>query len=97
MQKTKKQPKYSAYDKKKSKQLLVMCLPAIIKVLIFSYLPLIGLVMAFQNYIPRKGIFNSPGVGFANFEYLLKSSTAVRLIENEVVLNVLIIIFGTVV
>lgn len=89
--------KYSVYDRKKSKQLLIMCLPAIIKVFLFSYIPLIGLVMAFQNYIPRKGIFHSPGVGFTNFEYLLKSSTAVRLIVNEVVLNVLIIFFGTVV
>ena len=89
--------KYSVYDKKKSKHLLIMCLPAMIKIALFSYLPLIGLVMAFQNYIPRKGIFYSPGVGFANFDYLLKSSTAVRLIVNEVVLNLLSIFFGTVI
>lgn len=89
--------KYSAYDRKKSKHLLIMCLPAILKVFIFSYVPLVGLVMAFQNYIPNRGLWKSPWVGFTNFEYLLKSSTAARLIGNEILLNVLIIIFTTVV
>ena len=89
--------KYSVYDKKKSKHWLIMCLPAMLKVFLFSYLPLIGLVMAFQHYIPRKGIFHSPSAKFEHFEYLIKSSTAVRLIVNDVILNVLIIFFGTVV
>lgn len=87
--------KFSVYDRKKSKYLLFMCIPAILKVLIFSYIPLFGLIMAFQNYIPHRGLWNSPWVGFTNFEYLLKSSTATRLIRNEILLNVLIIVFST--
>ncbi|MDR1094684.1 MAG: ABC transporter permease subunit [Clostridiales bacterium] len=75
----------------------LLCLPALLKVLIFSYLPLIGLLMAFQFYIPRRGLFGSEWVGFQNFAYLFKSTIASRLIINAVVLNALGIVAGTVV
>lgn len=89
--------KHSALDRRKSRQLLIMCIPSILKVFIFSYLPMIGLVMAFQFYIPRRGLFNSPFVGFENFSYLLKSSIATRLITNSIVFNLLFIITTTIV
>ncbi len=87
--------RFSAYDKKKSAELILICLPAILKVFIFSYIPMVGIIMAFQNFIPRKGLLHSTWMGFSNFEYLLKSSTVTRLITNEILLNVLIIVFTT--
>ena len=57
MDKTKK--KRNLLNKKSDQQLLIMCIPTFIKILVFSYLPLVGIYMAFVNYIPRKGIFGS--------------------------------------
>ena len=88
--------KRNGVQKSEDRQLLLLCLPALIKVFLFSYLPLIGLVMAFQFYIPRRGLFGSTWMGFANFDYLLKSSIASRLITNAIAINLLGIVFGTV-
>lgn len=50
-----------------------MLLPAIILVLIFSYGPIVGIIMAFQDYIPGSGwyIFGSKFIGLENFKYVL--------------------------
>ena len=44
---------------RKELQLHIMVLPAVILVLIFSYFPLYGLKIAFQRFIPAKGLFGS--------------------------------------
>ena len=87
--------KMSKAIKRENAQLWLLCLPGMIKVLIFSYIPFVWLVMAFQFYIPRRGIFGSTWVGFENFEYLIKSSVATRIITNSIVINVLGIVFCT--
>ena len=89
--------KMSKAIKRENAQLWLLCLPGMIKVLIFSYIPFVWLVMAFQFYIPRRGIFGSTWVGFENFEYLIKSSVATRIITNSIVINVLGIVFCTLV
>lgn len=91
-----KKKKRNGVQKSEDRQLLLLCLPALIKIFLFSYLPLIGLVMAFQFYIPRRGLFGSTWMGFANFDYLLKSSIASRLITNAIAINLLGIVFGTI-
>ncbi len=88
--------KRNGMQKSEDRQLLLLCLPALIKVFVFSYLPLIGLVMAFQFYIPRRGLFASTWMGLANFDYLFKSSIASRLITNAIAINLLGIAFGTI-
>jgi putative aldouronate transport system permease protein len=45
----------------------LMLIPPIIMLLIFSYLPMAGIIMAFQNYHPGLGFFRSKWVGFSNF------------------------------
>lgn len=87
--------KRNGVQKSEDRQLLLLCLPALVKIFLFSYLPLIGLIMAFQFYIPRRGLFGSVWMGFSNFDYLLKSSIAARLITNAIAINILGIIFGT--
>ena len=89
--------KMSKVERKEQVQFWALCLPSLLKVLIFSYIPMIWLTMAFQFYIPRRGILGSEWVGFENFNYLLKSEIALRLIVNSVAINVLGIIFTTVV
>ncbi|MEU4327511.1 ABC transporter permease subunit [Nonomuraea dietziae] len=52
-------------------QLLLMVFPAIGLLLLFHYVPLLGNVIAFQEYSPYVGIGDSPWVGLANFQWLL--------------------------
>lgn len=48
----------------------LMLLPGVIFTLIFAYLPMFGIIMAFQKFNPVKGFLNSKWVGFDNFKYL---------------------------
>ncbi|NUW40927.1 ABC transporter permease [Nonomuraea rhodomycinica] len=52
-------------------QLLLMTVPAIGLLLVFHYVPLLGNVIAFQDYSPYVGIKDSPWVGLANFQWLV--------------------------
>lgn len=58
---------------KKEAPFHVMLLPAMILLIIFSYFPMVGVIMAFQNFIPSGGIlqfFTSKWIGFENFQYI---------------------------
>lgn len=71
----------------------IMALP-LLSVIIWSYLPMGGIVMAFKNYKYDKGIFGSPWVGLKNFKVFLRSDDCWEIIRNTVGMNVLFIIFG---
>lgn len=81
---------------KKEWQFHVMLIPGIIFTFIFSYIPLYGLVMAFQRYSPALG-FQSPWVGLANFRYLFQQPGFVRTIWNTFYIAVFKIIGGIIV
>ena len=51
----------------RSKYLMLMILPAIVFYIIFCYVPMYGVLMAFQKFNPKVGIFGSSFVGFNNF------------------------------
>ena len=55
---------------RRDRSLLIMTLPAMVLLLVFGYTPMLGLVMAFQNYDLYDGILHSPWVGLANFQQL---------------------------
>lgn len=92
-----KKTKKSKLYKRTDKQLLMLCLPALLKIFIFSYLPMIGIIIAFQFFKPDYGFMYSPFVGFKNFDYLIKSSAFIRIFSNAVILNMLFVIFTTIV
>lgn len=71
----------------------VMLIPGIIALLIFSYIPLYGLVIAFQKYNPAMG-FQSPWVGLGNFTYLFGQPNFVRTIWNTFYIAVFKILGG---
>jgi putative aldouronate transport system permease protein len=50
-----------------------MMLPGVLLLLLFSYIPMAGLVIAFQKYIPSLGVRGSQWVGLANFRYLFSN------------------------
>ena len=59
----------------------LMLIPAVVLVFIFNYIPMYGLVIAFQRYNVAMG-FNSPWVGMANFDHLFSQPNFVRTIWN---------------
>ncbi len=82
------------YDLKHNKFLLLMLIPGIIFFLVFSYLPLIGIVIAFQDFSAVKGILGSDFVGFDNFLFFLGSKDSFRVTFNTLFLNTLFILFN---
>lgn len=60
----------------------IMILPGIIIVAIYCYLPMAGIVMAFQDYNPGKGFFGSTWVALENFKYMLDLPDTFRVIWN---------------
>lgn len=70
----------------KNTALYFMILPGLLYFFIFKYLPMFGLVIAFQDYKPYKGFFNSEWVGFAHFERLFSESDFLMILSNTLIL-----------
>lgn len=81
-------------DLKRNKLLYLMVLPVIAYYLIFDYGPMYGLQIAFKDYSPGDGIWNSRWVGFEHFVEFFNSYYFWRLIRNTLLLNVYELIFG---
>lgn len=77
---------------KKDGSLYLMSLPGVATFLVFCYLPMFGIVLAFKKFLPSMGIWNSPSVGFKNFEFLFKTNAAWVITRNTVLYNVAFII-----
>jgi len=75
-------------DLKKNSIFLLMVAPAIIYFLIFHYLPMSGLILAFKRYNHVDG-FLSPWVGFDNFKFLFVSGAIGRVTFNTIFYNVI--------
>ena len=63
-------------------QLHLMILPGLLFILIFKYMPLGGITIAFKEFFPGKGIWGSPWVGLENFEYMLALPDTKRVMWN---------------
>jgi putative aldouronate transport system permease protein len=74
---------------KKNKALFAMAAPAFVLVLVMSYLPMSGLVLAFKSYRYDMGVFGSPFNGFDNFKYLFSSGTGWLITRNTILYNLL--------
>jgi len=72
----------------------LMLLPAIGLVLIFSYVPMAGIIMAFQKYVPNKGLFGSPFIGLRNFQLLMEYPDIGRIFFNTIYIAVMKIVAG---
>ncbi|TDG00704.1 ABC transporter permease [Paenibacillus piri] len=74
-----------------------MLVPGVILIFIFHYIPFTGLVMAFQDFIPTKGILRSDFVGSANFEYVWHLPDSLKVLRNTIWIACMKIIAGIVV
>jgi len=73
----------------------LMLLPGVILVLIYSYGPMFGLVIAFQDFIPANG-FKSDWIGFGNFTYVWLLPDTLSVIWNTVYISLMKIVAGLV-
>ena len=89
----KKVRKHSKLKQKRDLMLLTMCIPAMLKLFIFAYLPMIGIYLAFVDYSPRKGLA-SEFIGLKNFKFFFKSGDAFKIIGTTIGTNFLFIIVG---
>ncbi|MEV5068848.1 sugar ABC transporter permease [Microbacterium sp. LMI12-1-1.1] len=74
--------------------LYLMALPGIVYFLVFKYVPMGGLVIAFQDYSAFLGIFGSPWVGFEHFIRFFTQDAFPLLMTNTIVLSLLLLIFS---
>lgn len=77
-----------------AKTLYIMIIPFMIYTFIFSYYPLSGWIMAFQNYKPAKGYSGSPFVGFDQFKFLFKDIEFWRSVRNTLGMSIMNLVFG---
>jgi putative aldouronate transport system permease protein len=74
--------------------LLLFLVPAIIAVIIFCYIPMFGLLMAFQNYRVRDGFFGSEFVGLQNFAKFMKDPAFFSALRNTLGISFFSILIG---
>jgi putative aldouronate transport system permease protein len=81
-------------DYRMNKFIILMALPVLAYYLIFHYGPMYGILIAFKNYSPVKGIMGSTWVGLKHFKDFFNSYYAWRVIRNTLLLNFYQLIFG---
>ena len=79
---------------KRDKYLVYLFIPCFLYYLIFKYIPMFGIVIAFQDYSPYLGYFKSEWVGLQNFIDFFESIYFWRLIRNTLMLNVYDLLLG---
>ena len=90
----KKRRKISGYEI----PLHLMLIPGIIIIFIVHYVPLGGLIIAFQRFIPAKGLFgNQKWVGLQNFQYIFSMPNTMNVLRNTVTIAVAKIVLGLVI
>lgn len=75
-------------------QLYLMAIIPVAFVIVFSYLPMSGIVMAFKDFSIRKGIFGSPWVGLKYFQQLIDTPIFLDILKNTFIISLLSIIVG---
>ncbi len=76
----------------------LMLLPGLILVLIYSYGPMVGIVIAFQKFMPAKGgLFASDWAGLDNFRYVLDMPDSMRVLKNTILIAMFKIVVGLIV
>jgi len=72
----------------------LMMLPGMIYLLVYRYLPMAGLSIAFQKYTITRTMFNSPWVGFGNFARLFNSPNFTMILRNTIIISLYKIVFA---
>lgn len=83
---------------RKELPLHLMLVPGLIMIILFSYVPMAGVMIAFQKFIPAKGLFgDQKWVGFDNFEYVMSLPNFTQVLWNTLFISSLKLILGLIV
>ncbi len=88
----KKEP-FGSYLKKHS-ALYIFMIPGLFYLLLFKYVPMYGIVLAFKEWNVVKGVWGSRWVGFQNFAYLFGSKSFMQVFRNSIVISLLRLFWG---
>ncbi|MCU6710954.1 ABC transporter permease subunit [Paenibacillus sp. J5C_2022] len=72
----------------------LMIMPGLLLILVYQYVPMAGLVIAFMDYVPARGLFGSEWVGWDNFEYVFQLPDIWRVVGNTLQIAVMKIAAG---
>lgn len=79
---------------KKYPWIYLIALPVCVFYLVYCYLPMYGVIIAFQNYAPARGIWGSRWVGLKHFVDFFTDRNFGRLVTNTLVINIKLLLFG---
>ena len=74
-------------DLQRNYQAYLMALPSIILIFIFCYIPMYGILIAFEDYRPQQGVLGSEWVGLQNFADFFQSPHALKVVRNTVFIS----------
>jgi putative aldouronate transport system permease protein len=86
-------PKRLLHNMRTRYELYLFVLPAVITLIVFNYVPIYGLLIAFKDFVPSHGIMGSDWVGLKHFIRFTESYQFWDLIRNTVLLSVYVILF----
>ena len=89
-----KRTKTTWQDYKKHKALFIMVLPLILYFLIFHYGPIYGLMIAFKDYYPTKGVWASEWVGLEHFRTMFQGIFFIPVLMNTLINSFYNLVFG---
>jgi len=78
----KKKPKILRHELRDTIELALLQLPGLLHMLIFCYIPMFGVIIAFKKFNPHLGVLGSKWVGFDNFMFFFKSNDFFRIMRN---------------
>ena len=78
---------------KRDRWLYLLLLPGLIYFIVFKYLPMFGIIIAFENYVPFSGVLGSQWVGLKWFQYFFKFPAWINYLKNTLVLSVMNLVF----
>ncbi|MDR1787522.1 MAG: ABC transporter permease subunit [Treponema sp.] len=79
---------------KKMRYLYLLLVPAVVYYIIFKYIPMYGVTIAFKNFNFAKGIMGSPWIGLENFKYLFSLDNFYKVFGNSIFLSLLRLLWG---
>lgn len=82
---------------KSSRAYHLMMLPGMLLLLVFSIAPMSGIAIAFEKFVPAKGIFGSKWVGLDNFKYMFQIPDSWQVFSNTIIIAVAKIVFQLIV
>lgn len=78
---------------RKNWQMYLMMVPLVVFLLVFSYYPMYGIIIAFKNYLPSKGIMGSEWTGFEHFTALFALPEFPQAFRNTLIISLLSLLF----